>query len=229
MIYYDSTMLLLIPALILSFYAQFKVKSSYGRYSQVRGSRGITGFETARRILDANGLRHIAIERVSGQLTDHYDPRSGVIRLSDSIYAGTSVASVSVAAHETGHAIQHAEGYKALTLRNSMVPVVNIASSLAWPMAIIGLMIGSMAGTVIFDIAVILYFIAVLFQVLTLPVELNASRRALRQLDSLGVLSGGNEQRDAKKMLSAAALTYVAAAAVAVANLLRLLMLRDRD
>ena len=126
---------------------------------------------------------------MGGELTDHYDPRTGVVRLSDGIYGGRSIASVSVAAHEIGHAIQHAEGYKALTIRNSLVPVVNIASNLAWPMALIGLLIGSMTGTMIFDIAIILYAVAVLFQVITLPVELNASSRAIQQLNGLGILS----------------------------------------
>lgn len=229
MIYFDSTMLLLIPAIILAFYAQFKVRNSYRKYSQAVASRGLTGYETARRILDANGLNHIKIERVGGELTDHYDPRTGVVRLSDGIYGGRSIASVSVAAHEIGHAIQHAEGYKALTIRNSLVPVVNIASNLAWPMALIGLLIGSMTGTMIFDIAIILYAVAVLFQVITLPVELNASSRAIQQLNGLGILSDGEEQSQAKRMLGAAALTYIAAAAVAVVNLLRLILIRNNN
>lgn len=229
MIYFDWTMLLLIPAIILAFYAQFRVKNAYRRFSQCTNSRGITGYETARRILDANGLRHIVIERTGGELTDHYDPRTGVVRLSDGIYGGTSIASVSVAAHEIGHAIQHAEGYKALAIRNSLVPVVNIASNMAWPLAIIGLLIGSATGTMIFDIAIILYAVAVLFQLITLPVELNASSRAIQQLNSLGIISAGEEQRQAKRMLGAAALTYIAAAAVAVANLLRLFLLRNNN
>ena len=152
-----------------------------------------------------------------------------MVRLSDGIYGGRSVASVSVAAHEIGHAIQHATGYRALIVRNSLVPVVNIASNLAWPLAIIGLLMGSLAGTRIFDIAIILYAAAVLFQLITLPVELNASRRALQQLDSLGIVTEAEEQRQARKMLGAAALTYVAAAAVAVVNLLRLFMLRNNE
>lgn len=227
--YFDATIYLLIPAIILSFYAQFKVKSSYGKFSRVANSRHMTGYETARRILDANGLSHITIERVGGELTDHYDPRKGVVRLSSGIYNGTSIASVSVAAHEIGHAIQHATGYKALTVRNSLVPVVNIASNLAWPLAIIGLLMGSLVGMRIFDLAIILYAAAVLFQLITLPVELNASSRAMQQMDSLGILTDRAEQRQAKKMLGAAALTYVAAAAVAVANLLRLFLLRNND
>ena len=229
MFYFDSTIFLLIPAIILAFYAQFKVKSSYGKFSQVPNRRGITGYETARRILDANGLQHIQIERVSGELTDHYDPRTGVVRLSGGIYGGRSVASVSVAAHEIGHAIQHATGYNALIVRNRLVPVANIASNLAWPLAIIGILMGSLAGSRIFDLAIILYAVAVLFQLITLPVELNASRRALQQLDKLGIVTEEGELRQSKKMLSAAALTYVAAAAVAVANLLRLVFLRNND
>ena len=229
MFYFDSTIFLLIPAIILAFYAQFKVKSSYGKFSQVPNRRGITGYETARRILDANGLQHIQIERVSGELTDHYDPRTGVVRLSGGISGGRSVASVSVAAHEIGHAIQHATGYNALIVRNRLVPVANIASNLAWPLAIIGILMGSLAGSRIFDLAIILYAVAVLFQLITLPVELNASRRALQQLDKLGIVTEEGELRQSKKMLSAAALTYVAAAAVAVANLLRLFFLRNND
>lgn len=227
--YFDSTIYLLIPAIILSFYAQFKVRSSYGKFSRVDNSRHMTGYETARRILDANGLSHIVIERVGGELTDHYDPRKEVVRLSNGIYSGTSIASVSVAAHEIGHAIQHATGYKALTVRNSLVPVVNIASNLAWPLAIIGLLMGSLAGMRIFDLAIILYAAAVLFQLITLPVELNASSRAMQQMDALGILTDSAEQRQAKKMLGAAALTYIAAAAVAVLNLMRLLLLRNHE
>ena len=152
-----------------------------------------------------------------------------MVRLSGGIYGGRSVASVSVAAHEIGHAIQHATGYHALIVRNRLVPIANIASNLAWPLAIIGLLMGSLAGSKIFDLAIILYAVAVLFQLVTLPVELNASRRALQQLDGLGIVTEDDELRQSKKMLGAAALTYVAAAAVAVANLLRLFLLRNDE
>ncbi len=229
MFIYDFSMIILIPALILAFYAQFKVKSSYKKFARVSNSRRITGGDAARYILDRNGLSHIRLERVSGELTDHYDPRAGVIRLSSGICDGTSIASISVAAHEVGHAIQYAQGYKALTIRNSMVPVVNFASNAAWPLAIIGLFIGSYTGSLLLNIAVIAYAIAVLFQLVTLPVEFNASRRAISQLEGYGLISDGEEKRDAERMLKAAAMTYVAAAAVAVANLLRIVLLANRN
>ena len=224
----DFTMIILIPAIILSFYAQFKVKSTYKKFAQVANTRHITGGEVARRILNNNGLGHIRLEIVSGQLTDHYDPRAGVIRLSSDICNGTSIASISVAAHEVGHAIQHAQGYKALTVRNSMVPVVNFASNAAWPLALIGLLIGSYTGSILLNIAIIAYSLAVLFQLVTLPVEFNASRRAIAQLEGFGIISDGEEKKNAQKMLKAAAMTYVAAAAVAVANLLRLILIANR-
>ena len=222
-------MMLFLAAMVFTLIAQSRVSGNFKKYSQVRNQRGLTGEEAARKVLDANGLSDVTIEQIRGNLTDHYDPRTGVVRLSGGIYGGRSVASVSVAAHEIGHAIQHATGYNALIVRNRLVPVANIASNLAWPLAIIGILMGSLAGSRIFDLAIILYAVAVLFQLITLPVELNASRRALQQLDKLGIVTEEGELRQSKKMLSAAALTYVAAAAVAVANLLRLFFLRNND
>lgn len=230
--YYDSTYILLIPAIILTLFAQAKVKSAYRKYSGVPNQRGITGMQAARRILDANGLGHVSIEMIPGTLSDHYDPRGCVMRLSADVYNGTSVAAVSIAAHESGHAVQHATGYGLLKLRNTIVPVVNIASKLSWPLLIIGLVIASAGsistGYLLFDLGVLFFAGVVVFHLVTLPVELNASKRAIIQMQQLGIV-GFDEVRGSKKVLSAAALTYVAALATAVLNLIRLLILRERD
>ena len=194
--------------------------------------RGITGMQAARRILDANGLQNVRIEMTPGMLSDHYDPRDRVMRLSADVYNDTSIAAVSIAAHESGHAIQHATGYGLLKFRNTIVPVVNIASKLSWPLLIIGLIIASAGslstGYLIFDIGVLFFAGVVVFHLVTLPVELNASRRAIIQMQELGIV-GMDEVRGSKKVLSAAAMTYVAALATAVLNLIRLLILRERD
>ena len=191
--------------------------------------RCYTGAEIARRILDMNGLNNVPVERVSGNLTDHYDPRANVIRLSDSTYSSTSVAAIGVAAHEVGHAVQHSEGYTPIKIRNTIVPVVQIASYAAWPLAIFGI-IFSFSKLATFG--VILFGLVVLFQLITLPVEFNASNRAIRTLETNSILSG-DELAASKKVLSAAAMTYVASAVVAIANLLRLLSIlgfgRNRD
>lgn len=230
--YYDSTYILLIPAIILTLFAQAKVKSAYRKYSGVPNQRGITGMQAARRILDANGLGHVSIEMIPGTLSDHYDPRGCVMRLSADVYNGTSVAAVSIAAHESGHAVQHATGYGLLKLRNTIVPVVNIASKLSWPLLIIGLVIASAGsistGYLLFDLGVLFFAGVMVFHLVTLPVELNASKRAIIQMQQLGIV-GFDEVRGSKKVLSAAALTYVAALATAVLNLIRLLILRERD
>lgn len=227
----DPTFIVLIPALLLAFYAQFKVNTTYARFSRVRNSRNITGAQAARRILDSNGLNDVRIELIPGTLTDHYDPRNRVMRLSAGVYHDTSVAAVSIAAHESGHAVQHQRHYAPLIIRNSIVPVVNLGSMLAWPLLIIGLIIannGSAMGYMIMDLGILFFAGVVLFHAITLPVELNASRRAMEQLDELGILYG-EEAKGGRKVLTAAALTYVAGLATAVANLLRLLMLRGRD
>ena len=223
--YLDSTYLIFVlPAMLLAFWAQFKVNSTYEKFSKVQNHRGITGAEVAVKILNLHGIYNVRVEHISGKLSDHYDPRANVIRLSDGVYSGTSVAALGVAAHETGHAIQHAKGYMPIKLRNAIVPVASLGSNLAVPLAIFGLIFSM---PVLIDAGIILFTAVVAFQFVTLPVEFNASRRAISILDSQGILYG-DELKGAKKVLSAAALTYVAAAAVALGNLLRLLALRGR-
>jgi len=212
--------IMIVPAFLLSLFAQFRVKSTYSRYSKVATSRRVTGAQAARRILDSEGITDVSIELSRGFLSDHYDPRSRVLRLSEGVYAGDSLASVGVAAHEAGHAIQHARGYAPLQLRSALVPISSLGSNLAWPLLIIGFIF--MAKS--FIMAGILFFtFAVLFQIVTLPVEFNASSRALQALPATGILSD-TEVQGARKVLSAAALTYVAAAAMAVIQLLYFLL-----
>lgn len=220
-IYY---MLLVIPAFLFSLYAQFKVKGTFNKYTRVRNSRGMTGAEVARRILDINGLYDIAVERVHGELTDHYDPRKKVVRLSDGVHSSTSVAAVGVAAHETGHALQHKTGYAPLALRSNLVPVARLGSTLGPYIAIFGLIFNY---SILIDIGIILFAAAVLFYIITLPVEFNASSRAVEILENDQIL-GREEIPHARKVLRAAAMTYVASAAVAIASLLRLVLLSNR-
>ena len=229
--YVDPTYILIIIGVLLSLAASTKVKSTFGRYSQVRSLSGLTGAQTAERILRQAGIYDVGIARVSGDLTDHYDPSSKTLRLSDSVYGSTSVAAVSVAAHECGHAIQHAKGYVPLRVRGAFVPVANIGSNLAWPLIIIGLFIRGSMSSVLIQAGIIMFSLAVLFQLITLPVEFNASHRAMQQLERTGIL-GGNELRDTRKVLTAAAMTYVASAASMILQLLRLIILfggRRRD
>ncbi len=231
MFWYDITYVILIPAIIFTMYAQSKVSSNFNKFSQVKNRRGMTGAEAARLMLDANGLRDVQIEAVRGSLTDHYDPRTRVLRLSESVCNVPSVAAVSVACHEAGHAVQHAEGYTPLQVRNSIVPVVNFASTLSWPMAIIGIILlgnGSYIGDTLFNIGVIAMLAVIFFHTITLPVEYNASRRAKDQMEELGIIYGEQETAGARKVLNAAAMTYVAALATAIANLLRILAIRGR-
>lgn len=227
MFYFDIWYLyLILPAALLAMYAQVKINSTYSKYSKVASRRGVTGAEVARRILDQNGLQSVQIGHVAGNLTDHYDPRTQVVNLSDSVYNSTSVAAIGVAAHETGHAVQHAVGYAPIRIRNAIVPVVNIGSTLSIPLFLLGFLfsIGILA-----DIGIILFSFAVLFQLVTLPVEFNASRRAIATLES-GYILEDEELGGAKKVLGAAAMTYVASAAMALAQLLRLILIRgDRD
>lgn len=222
--YYDSTYILVIAAFLLSLFASFGVNSAFSKYSKKLNSRGLTAADAARRILNSNGLSNVAIEHVSGNLSDHFDPRTNVVRLSDSTYNSTSVAAVGVAAHECGHAIQHATGYVPIKLRNSIVPVVNIGNALSMPLFFIGLIMGitnlALAGALLFGLVLV-------FQLLTLPVEFNASRRALKILDSTDMLYG-DELKGAKKVLTAAAMTYVAAVASTALQLLRLLLILNR-
>lgn len=228
---FDPTIIILIPAIIFTFYAQSKVSSAYNRYAKVRNRKGITGAQAARRILDSNGLSDIPIEITNRKLSDHYDPRKRVMRLSPQVYNDPSIASVSIAAHEAGHAIQHANSYGPLRFRNILAPLVSVVSNLAWPILIVGLFIISAGnlyqGNLIFNIGIICYASAVVFQAVTLPVEFNASSRAIKQLNELGIVYM-EETASAKKVLSAAALTYVAALAATIATLLRILALRGR-
>lgn len=218
-------LIFVVPALILAFYAQTKVNTTFNKYSKVYSSRGITAHDVARKILNMNGLSNINIERVSGNLTDHFDPKANVIRLSDSTYSSTSVGAIGVAAHEVGHAVQYAEGYAPIKIRNTIVPIVQFSSYLAWPLALLGIVLGSSG---LANFGVLLFSVVVAFQIITLPVELNASSRAIKTLDESFILEG-NELIGAKKVLKAAALTYIAAAAVAIGNLLRLLALTGRS
>jgi len=218
---YDPYVILVIPAFLFALYAQFKVKSTFNKYRRVLNRRGLTGADVARTILDRNGLYDVIVEPVRGELTDHYDPKTKVVRLSETVYSSASVAALGVAAHETGHAIQHQVGYAPLSLRSSLVPVAGLGSSFGPYLAIFGL-IFSIDSLV--SIGIILYTLAVAFYLVTLPVEFNASSRAIKALETTGILTY-DEIGPAKKVLSAAAMTYVASAAVAIASLLRLVLL----
>lgn len=222
--YFDPTYFLVLIGVVLSLIASGRVKSTFSKYANVRNSRGITGAEAAERVLHSAGIYDVRIERVSGNLTDHYDPRSKVLRLSDSVYGQTSVAAVGVAAHECGHAIQHAKGYAPLKLRSTLVPIANFGSKIAWPLIILGLFISGESSALLINIGIIAFLAAVVFQLITLPVEFNASNRAIRMIADSGMMQG-EEIRGAKKVLSAAALTYVASAATAILQLLRILIL----
>lgn len=222
--FYDPTFILLIPALLLALYAQWKVKSTYKKYSQVPCSRGYTGGQVARYILDDYRLQNISVEPVAGELTDHYDPRTQKLCLSQGVYESNSVAAIGVAAHEAGHALQDARAYVPLKVRNNLVPVANFGTTLAFPLFILGLFVGL---PMLMDIGIILFSLAVVFSVITLPVEFNASARAVRVLAD-GHFLNEKELPMAKAVLNAAALTYVAATAMAILNLVRLLMLRSQ-
>ncbi len=217
---FDWTMILLVPAIILSLYAQFKVKSTFSKYSQVMARNRVTGAQAARYMLQQKGMP-VQVERTPGQLTDHYDPRQRVLRLSEPVHDSYSLAALGVAAHETGHAIQHEEGYFPLGFRNSLVPIANFGSTLAFPLLLIGLLMGSMG---LARIGVYAFTAVVLFQLITLPVEFNASNRAIRLLADGGYITQ-EEIQPTRAVLNAAALTYVAAALMAFLNLVRLLML----
>ena len=227
--YYDPTYMLIVISALISLFAQFLVNSRFSKYSRVRSRSGKTGAQAPVPKLQSQGIYDVAIQRVSGKLTDHYDPRNKTLNLSDAVYASTSVAAVGVAAHECGHAIQHARGYAPLSFRSALVPVANIGSQLSWLFIILGIFFGG-SHTLIM-IGILMFSAAVLFQLVTLPVEFNASGRALKLLSETGILQK-DEVSDTRKVLSAAALTYVAAATTAVLQLLRLLRLfggNDRD
>ncbi|HOB19807.1 MAG TPA: zinc metallopeptidase [Candidatus Atribacteria bacterium] len=219
--YYDPTYILLIPAILLALYAQAKVQSTYARYSRVLSRRGITGAQVAAELLRSKGLYDVKIEPIRGRLTDHYDPRTKTLRLSEQIYGSTSLAALGIAAHEVGHAFQHADEYGPLKLRNAIVPVANIGSNLAIPLLLLGLVL-SLPGLA--AAGVLAFSLAVLFQLITLPVEYNASNRALEVLETGGYLNR-DEIGSTRKVLNAAALTYVAATIMAVMQLLRLMLL----
>lgn len=223
--YYDSTMILVFIAMIIAMIAQFRVKSTFARYSRVSTRRGVTADQVARMLLDRFGLSSVPIQRVSGQLTDHYDPRNRSLSLSDSVYGSSSIAAIGVAAHEVGHAIQHNTGYAPLAIRNSIVPVVSLGSSLAVPIFIMGLMLHSFG---LMNIGIIVFIGVVVFHLVTLPVEFNASSRAITILGETGALET-QELKGASRVLNAAAWTYIAATVVAVMHLARLLILRNNS
>ena len=224
MLYFDPTYLLVLAGVILSLMASARVKSTFSKYAKVRNSRGMTGAEAAERVLHASGIYDVRIERVSGNLTDHYDPRSKVLRLSDAVYDDTSVAAVGVATHECGHAIQHAVGYGPLKLRSTLVPIANFGAQIAWPLILIGLLFNSQTSSMLINLGILAFSAAVVFQLITLPVEYNASNRAIRMIADTGIMQE-EEIGAAKKVLNAAALTYVASAASAILQLLRILLL----
>ena len=220
--------ILVLPAIILSLWASANVNSTFRKFSSVMSRRGITGAESARRVLEANGVYGVRIEHVSGNLTDHFDPRSNTIRLSDSVYSSTSVAAIGVAAHEAGHAVQYAKGYAPMKIRSAIIPITNIGSNLAMPLVLVGILLSMPA---LAELGVLAFSFSTLFQLITVPVEFNASSRAITAI--VNSSADENEVNGAKKVLKAAALTYVAALAVSLANLLRLIMIvnggRRRD
>lgn len=222
---FDPTMIILIPAIIISFWAQSKISSTYNKYSQVRTMNGYTGKEVARMMLDDAGLYDVRIEVINSKLGDHYDPSSRILRLSPEVYSGGSISSAGIAAHEVGHAIQHKERYAPLTIRNSIVPVVNFGSGISWILFFIGILLGFKGLT---WIGIILFSTVVIFQLITLPVEFDASTRALNILKSRGILYG-DETKNAQKVLDAAAMTYVAATLMAVSNLIRLIAISNSN
>lgn len=229
--YFDPTYILVIIGAVLSMLASAKVQSTFNRYKKVRSATGMTGAQAAQRLLNNAGITDVSIEHISGNLTDHYDPSSKTLRLSDATYGSNSVAAVGVAAHECGHAIQHFQGYVPLQLRSALVPAANLGSRLGIPICILGVLL-SMNQTLI-TVGLWVFALAVLFQIVTLPVEINASRRAVALLDQTGILAG-SEISGVRKVLGAAALTYVAAAAASILQLLRFIMIfggrgRDRD
>lgn len=226
---FDPTYILILIGAILSLAASAMVKSTYAKYAKVRSLSGMTGAQAAERILQASGIYDVQIQHVSGNLTDHYDPRDKTLKLSDSTFGSNSVAAVGVAAHECGHAIQHNKGYVPLTLRSTLVPIANFGATISWPLIIIGVLITN--SQFLINVGILLFSAAVLFQLVTLPVEFNASSRAVKLLNDTGILYD-EEITHTKKVLGAAALTYVAAAAASILQLLRLILLfggRDRD
>ena len=224
--FFDPTFLLLIPALIFAFWAQWKVQHTFSRFAQIRASNGMTGRDMAKAIMTRNGVTDVSIEEVGGMLSDHYDPRTKKVRLSQINYEGDSIASIAVAAHEVGHVLQHQQGYVPLAIRSAVAPVAQIGSFAAFPLFFLGIIFGGPWAGTLMDLGILFFTGAVLFQVVTLPVEFNASSRALAQLTETGAVMP-EEVGQAKQVLDAAALTYVAAAAMAALQLLRLLLIRN--
>ena len=218
---FDPTYVLILIGVVISLAASAKLRATYQRYAGVRSRCGMTGEEAARQLLRSQGIYDVTIRRVRGNLTDHYDPRTKTVNLSDSVYGSTSIAAIGVAAHECGHAMQDAQGYAPLRFRSALVPAANFGAQLSWPLIIIGLLLG---GSSLVSLGILLFSLAVLFQLVTLPVEYNASHRAVTLLDSIGILQG-QEVGQTRSVLNAAALTYVAAAAASILQLLRLLIL----
>lgn len=229
--WWDPTYFLVLIGAMICLIASAGVKSTYSKYSRYRSMSNMTGAQAAERILNSAGIYDVSIRHVSGNLTDHYDPRNKTLNLSDSVYGSTSVAAVGVAAHECGHAIQHQKNYAPLTIRGALVPVANFGSTISWPLILIGLFFTSNTGTLLINLGILCFSFAVIFQLVTLPVEVNASRRALKILGNTGILNS-EELPMTRKVLKAAALTYVASAAAAILQLLRLVILfggKNRD
>lgn len=222
--YWDPTYILVVIGAIICMIASAKVKTTFNKYSQYRSYSGMNGAQVAQRVLEAAGIYDVTVRHVSGNLTDHYDPSTKTVNLSDPVYNSYSVAALGVAAHECGHAIQHAKNYAPLSLRSALVPVANFGSMLAWPLILIGLFINGRSSTLIIDLGIVLFSVAVLFQLVTLPVEFDASRRALVMLRTQNILSD-DELKNTRKVLKSAAFTYVASAAAAILQLLRIILL----
>ncbi len=224
--YFDPTYILVIIGAVICLIASARVKTTFHKYNRVRSMSGMTGAQAAERILHSAGIYDVSVQHVSGELTDHYDPRNKTLSLSDSTYGSTSVAAVGVAAHECGHAIQHQQDYAPLSIRSAIVPVANLGSFAAWPLILIGMFITSSTGSLLINIGILCFSLSVLFQLVTLPVEFNASSRAIHMLGQAGILRE-EELRGTRKVLGAAALTYVAGAAAAILQLLRLFILTN--
>ena len=232
MFYFDPSYVLILIGLLLSMAASAKVNSTYARYARVGARCGMTGAEAAKRLLNSQGIYDVTVRRVPGKLTDHYDPRNKTVNLSESVYGSTSIAAIGVAAHECGHAMQDAGGYVPLRVRGALVPVANFGAQISWPLILIGLLFSSGSSSMLITLGILMFSLSVLFQLVTLPVEFNASSRAVNLLDRTGILAG-QEVGQTRQVLSAAALTYVAAAAASILQLVRLLYLfggnRRRD
>lgn len=229
--YWDPTYILVVIGAVICMIASARVKGTFNKYSQLRSMSGMNGAQVAQRVLQAAGIYDVQVRHVSGSLTDHYDPRTKTVNLSDPVYNATSIAALGVAAHECGHAIQHAKSYAPLSIRSALVPIANFGSMLAWPVILIGLFFNTRSSGLIIDIGILLFSAAVLFQLVTLPVEFDASRRALVMLRTQGILAD-DELRYTRRVLKSAALTYVASAAAAILQLLRIILItngRRRD